>query len=241
LRHAITKLSHFHFAATQQSRERILNLGEHPENVFLAGTPGLDGITTNAVDAGKVEAVTGVSGGQFALLILHPTVDDEQAEYLSARQLAAAVLEVGVPRLVIVRPNNDPGHEGINRCWDELAADTRIAVHADIARPAFLGLLRDAAFLIGNSSSGIIEAASFGTPVIDVGPRQAGRERSGNVQHASTAGELSERLRQAWNGGKPDRWHGRNVYGEGGAGERIAGYLAGVSLKNSSQRKLITY
>lgn len=241
LRHAITKLSHFHFAATQQSRERILKLGEQAENTFLVGTPGLDGITMDAADPGEVGRITGVAAGQFALLVLHPTIDDGDVEYQNARQLAAAVLEAGVPRLVIVRPNNDPGHEGINRCWDELTSDARIVVHTDIARPAFLGLLRDAAFLAGNSSSGIIEAATFGTPVIDIGPRQAGRERSGNVQHASTAAELSQRLEQAWNQGRPRRWHGRNVYGEGGAGERITGHLASVSLEKSAQGKLIVY
>lgn len=241
LRHAITKLSHLHFAATDESRQRILQLGERPEHVFLAGTPGLDGITETAALPEEVAACAGAPPHHFALVVLHAATADAAVEYETARSLAGAVLASGVPRVVIIRPNNDPGYEGIDRAWDELAGDARVAVHADVARRQFLGLMRDAAFMAGNSSSGIIEAASFGTPVLDYGPRQAGRQRSGNVRHAGTPAELAPLVEELWSGGQPQRWEGTNVYGRDGAGGRIAEVLASVPLEQAMQRKLITY
>jgi UDP-N-acetylglucosamine 2-epimerase len=102
--------------------------------------------------------------------------------------------------------------------------------------------MRDAAVLVGNSSSGIIEAASFGTPVIDVGPRQLGRERSQNVTHvphSKTA--LIKALKHVWNAGRPIRFPRRNVYGGNGAGKKIANVLSSVRIDAGTLRKLIAY
>ncbi len=173
LRHAITKLAHLHFPATQQSKKRILKLGEDPWRVHQFGSPGIDGI---AMQAGTPEIA-----GRFALLLLHPTDQDPGLEQQRAALIWKCVREVKFDRVVIVYPNNDPGHEGIVRCWESVGGDATI--FRDIPRARFLGVMRDAAVLIGNSSSGIIEAASFGTPVIDIGPRQLGRESSRNVTH----------------------------------------------------------
>src|SRR5262249_42468315 len=140
-------------------------------------------------------------------------------------------------RIVIIHPNNDPGSRGIARCWEKHARGERFIVHKNIDRPRFLGLLRDAVVLVGNSSSGIIEAASFGTPVIDVGRRQLGRERSGNVTNVPyEKAAISRALRRIWNNGRPRRFTGRNVYGGSGpstslrtgAGEKIANVLSSL-------------
>jgi UDP-N-acetylglucosamine 2-epimerase len=103
-------------------------------------------------------------------------------------------------------------------------------------------LLRDAAVLVGNSSSGIIEAASFGTPVVDIGPRQAGRERSGNVVNVPpSAAKIRRAVANVWRNGRPARFRGANVYGGDGAGRRIASVLARLSVNDRLLRKLIVY
>jgi GDP/UDP-N,N'-diacetylbacillosamine 2-epimerase (hydrolysing) len=118
----------------------------------------------------------------------------------------------------------------------------RFVIRPDVPRPVFLGLLRDAAGLVGNSSSGIIEAASFGTPVIDIGPRQKGREHGSNVTHVPYVGPALRRALDAlWNDGNPRRAGGANVYGSSGAGERIATALAGLQIDDRLLRKLIAY
>ena len=234
LRHAITKLAHVHFPATPQSAERVAKLGEQPWRIHQVGAPGIDGIAAEA----ELPADFGVTAGHFALLVYHPTRDDDAAEHATAGRLLDATLDAGVPRVVVVHPNNDPGHKGVARRWDEVQ-DERVIVRRDVPRPTFLGLMRDAAFLVGNSSSGIIEAASFGTPVLDVGPRQLGRECGGNVRHVEEDDVAA--VAEAWNGGEPHRWAGGNVYGGDGTGRRIAEVLATVPLDAALRRKLIAY
>jgi UDP-N-acetylglucosamine 2-epimerase len=102
--------------------------------------------------------------------------------------------------------------------------------------------MRDAAVLVGNSSSGIIEAASFNTPVLDIGPRQTGRQHSPNLTHVEYSSPAIVRaLQTIWNDGRPRRARGTNVYGGGRAGERIAGHLARLTLNDRLRRKLIAY
>ncbi len=226
LRHAITKLAHVHFPATSASAERLLKLGEDRWRVHRVGSPGIDGIAAAAA------AVDDLPRRGYALLVLHPTDADDDVEERRARLLLAAVRRV-VGRVVIVYPNNDPGHGGIARCW---AAEPD--AHRDVPRPRFLSLLRDAAVLVGNSSSGIIEAASFGTPVVDVGPRQRGREHGPNVAHVgwSTAA-ITAAVRTA----SGRRFPRSNPYGGRDTGRRLAAVLARVPLDARLRRKLIAY
>ncbi len=232
MRHAITKLAHLHFPATPASADRVLKLGEDRWRIHQCGTPGIDGIAEEAEPA--------AIASPFALLVLHPTRDNETAEYRAAGTLLEAVLDVGVPRVEVVWPNGDLGAGGITRRWDEAADDERVQVHRDLPRPTFLRLMRDAAFLAGNSSSGIIEAATFGTPVLDIGPRQAGRERSDNVIHANEA-DVPVALANLWNNAHPRRFTGTNVYGGGDAGQRICRVLASFDDTATLRHKLIAY
>jgi GDP/UDP-N,N'-diacetylbacillosamine 2-epimerase (hydrolysing) len=111
----------------------------------------------------------------------------------------------------------------------------------DLPRSTFLGLLRDAALLVGNSSAGIIEAASFGTPVVDIGRRQEGRERSRNVIHVANSGaQIRSAVARVWKNGQPRRSVAANVYGAGGAAIRVATTLARLDLERH-RRKLITF
>ena len=242
LRHSISKLAHLHFPATEQSAERLRRMGEDPWRVFRVGSPGVDNIRAAAAKAGKSQVLVGLKKRRFALLVLHPTDGDADAERGRAEMVAGAAEDVGFDRVVVVYPNNDPGSDGIIRCCGSLAGREKFVVRRDVPRAAFLGLMRDAAVLVGNSSSGIIEAASFGTPVVDVGPRQRGRERSANVVNVPFSRAAVRRaLSDAWNGGSPRRFTGTNVYGGGGAGRRIAGVLSRVAVNDRLLRKLIAY
>jgi UDP-hydrolysing UDP-N-acetyl-D-glucosamine 2-epimerase len=243
LRHAITKLSHIHFAATKQSATRIRKLGEDISCIHVVGTPGLDGIEDEALTMMEArQLVPDVRKHFFALVVLHPDEPSEKLAFGRSSMLLSAVGRIGFERIVIVAPNNDPGAAGIFRAWSAATTQPNVTVHRDLPRPAFLALMRDAAVLVGNSSAGIIEAASFGTPVVNVGPRQLGRERSGNVTDVSySEAAIRKTLAKVWNRGKPLRFTGRNVYGSAGAGQRIADILGRVKLNDALRRKLITY
>jgi UDP-N-acetylglucosamine 2-epimerase (non-hydrolysing)/GDP/UDP-N,N'-diacetylbacillosamine 2-epimerase (hydrolysing) len=252
LRHAITKLSHIHFAATKQSALRIKMLGEDPWRIHTVGAPGIDGIANaTAATASSLGEHKGQDSqarrrkgqeGHFALLALHPIESDDGVERAHAELLLSALKSIPFARIVIIHPNNDPGSRGIARCWDEHTADSTLQIHRNLDRARFLRLLRDAAVLVGNSSSGIIEAASFGTPAIDIGPRQLGRERSQNVTNVPyRKAPLLQALNAIWNQGKPRRFGGANIYGGTGAGLKIANVLSSVALSDRLRRKLIAY
>lgn len=235
LRHAITKLSHLHFPATRQSARRIIRLGEDKWRVHLVGTPGLDDLPPRERSRERQ---------CIALVVLHPVDGSESLEYRRGNEMLQAVRQFPFDRIEAVDPNNDPGARGIVRAWREQARrDARITVRANLARTAFLQLMRDASVMVGNSSSGIIEAASVGTPVIDVGPRQRGRQRSKNVTSVPYGQASVERaLDRIWNNGRPRRFAGRNVYGEPGAGKRIARVLSNLPNDIAAMhRKLIAY
>lgn len=240
LRHAITKLAHLHFPATAMSADRIRKLGEDRWRVHQAGSPGIDGITRSAIPRAMTFKRYGLVTGTFALVVLHPAVADDLLEEHRAKMLLRAIRSAGIESIVAVAPNNDPGAAGILRCWENGVAGLQF--HRDLPRGDFLGLLRDTAVLIGNSSSGIIEAASFGTPVIDVGDRQKGRERGPNVRNVPFQIEsLRKAITEVWNGGVPARFPRDNVYGGGATGEKIAKILARVPLDDRLRRKLIAF
>lgn len=242
LRHAITKLAHVHFAATRQSAARIRRMGEDRWRIVVSGSPGIDGIADAAASHEELLLQFGsLRRHRFALLLLHPVDADATVERRRARDTLAATLAAGVEHVVIVYPNNDPGSSGIMAAWAAVK-DQRVTMRRDVPRRLFLALMRDAALLVGNSSAGIIEAAGVGTPVIDIGPRQAGRERSGNVVHSGyDRATIRQVVGRIWNAGSPRRFRGRNVYGGGGAGRIIAAHLAEMAIDPRMLRKLIAY
>jgi UDP-N-acetylglucosamine 2-epimerase (non-hydrolysing)/GDP/UDP-N,N'-diacetylbacillosamine 2-epimerase (hydrolysing) len=243
LRHAISKLAHVHFPATTESAKRIERLGEERWRIHRVGSPGVDAIAAAAASPAAVRRrVPAAKARAFALLVFHPTVADPKVERARSKMLLEAVRASGIDHTVIVYPNNDPGSAGIIRCWEADTEAARDTVLRDAPRGLFLGLMRDAAVIVGNSSSGIIEAASFGTPVIDVGPRQSGRERSENVTNVPFAvAALRRELRRVWNDGRPVRCGRKNVYGGDGAGRRMADELAKLVIDDRLRRKLIAY
>jgi UDP-hydrolysing UDP-N-acetyl-D-glucosamine 2-epimerase len=243
LRHAITKLAHVHFPATEESVRRIRRLGEEDYRIHRIGSPGNDRIAERAAAWSEVQAAFGdLQPRQYAILMLHPIQADAKGEQERAGVVLEAVRKIGLGRIVVIYPNNDPGSAGIIRCWKQEAKGDAYIARPDVPRRLFLGLLREAAVLVGNSSSGIIEAASFHTPVVDIGPRQAGRERSGNVVHCEyDAGAIRRQLLRIWNGGRPRRFRGKNVYGGDGAGQRLADILARLDINAELLAKLIHY
>jgi len=231
LRHAITKLAHIHFPATSKSDARIRRMGEDKWRIHRVGSPGIENIHDDAAQT------PGLQQRKYALLVLHPVDADEQIEFRRARMILSATKSVA-NRIIIIYPNNDPGSRGIIRCWEKFAVGDQFIVHKNISREMFLGLLRDASVLIGNSSSGIIEAASFGTPVVDIGPRQFGRERAADVLHV----EYDERqIRRALFSATQSRHRAHNPYAGKKTASQIADILAKVFIDNRLLRKVIAY
>lgn len=236
LRHAISKLAHIHFPATSQSAQRLKKMGEDAWRIHRVGSPGIDAVHRIAA------APDHLVKHKFALLLLHPMDADESVEFRRARMILNSLVRRGIQRIVIIYPNNDPGHAGIIRCWRKHARGERFIVRPNVQRAVFLGLLRDAAMLVGNSSAGIIEAGSFATPVVDIGPRQLGRQRGRNVVNVPYQRErIDAAIGRIWRGGHPIRRRAVNIYGGGSAGRKIAAILGGLQVDDRLLRKIIAY
>lgn len=248
LRHAITKLAHVHFAATRAAARRIVRLGEAAGRVHLVGAVGLDRLRELLADGparrpAPGRGQDGPAGRPFALVVYHAWGRPAAVEERTVAGLLRAVADAGLRRR-IVYPNSDRGHAGVLRAIERhrrAHGPRDVEVVRSLPRDDFLRALIAAEVLVGNSSSGLIEAPLAGTPAVNVGGRQAGRQAGGPaVLHAA---DRYEAIRAALERARalPRRRPRRTVYGDGRAGVRIARHLATLPLGPDLARKVITY
>lgn len=232
MRHALTKLSHLHFASMDVYAQRIVQLGEEPWRVTTSGAPALDAIRSHVpLDDDRLAGHGVRLRGPTLLVTFHP-VTLEQDD--TARQFEAVLQAVDDSGLdaVLTYPNADPAHETIVDRLERFAEDGRFTLVRSLGSDAYYTLLGRVVAMVGNSSSGIIEAASFRLPVVDVGDRQRGRIRPANVVHVEPD---ADQIRTALERVRSDDFRAglasvENPYGDGNAAERIADVLATVPL-----------
>ncbi len=238
IRHAISKLAHYHFVATEKSRERLVRMGERPDTVFVTGAPGLDGIAPGPASRPELAGEEGLDPQRpIALVVFHPVVQDAHDAGAQAHTLLSALEDVPSLQALLLMPNADAGSEAIRAVFARAGARFRARVH--LGRDVFQRWMTVADVLVGNSSSGIIEAASFGLPVVNVGDRQKGRERNANVRDVPVDKDaIAAAVRATLKEPRPPR---RNVYGDGRAGERITALLRRIPLGPEILRKQNDY
>ncbi len=230
LRHAMTKMSHIHLVSTEIYAQRILQMGENPRHVHVVGAPGLDDILKlDPIDDAELQSTFGFEAGQVNLLVAyHPETRSYEQVAENVAELLA-VLDKLDANVVVVRPNADTAHRSIHAALDDFCErNGRVRAPTSLPRRAFLSLMRSASAMVGNSSAGILEAPSFGTPVVNIGRRQEGRVRAGNViDCAANRTDIDRALRRALSSGFRESLVGlRNPYGDGRSSERIADILA---------------
>ncbi|MBL8746827.1 MAG: UDP-N-acetylglucosamine 2-epimerase (hydrolyzing) [Phycisphaerae bacterium] len=225
MRHAITKLAHLHFPATERSAQRLLRMGERPEHVHVIGSPAID-----ALDS--IEQMTDADASEWnnpaALILMHPAGLPETDERALLRATMNAASSAFPARSILcMAPNHDPGRAAL---LDELATAARrfnwpIVEH--LPRRRFIALLKRLAaregLILGNSSAGLIEAAALRLPAVNVGPRQDGRERPDNVIDAETGDAIPDAIRAARRINRSTLTH---PYGDGRSGRHAAHHLA---------------
>lgn len=181
-RHAITKMSHLHFAATEQYRRRIIQMGERNDRVFNVGSLGVDNIRSlGRLSRSEVEARLGLKNGKpYFLVTYHPVTLLSESPVERVSQLLTILTDYPDHVVVVTGSNADEGGAIINTMLENQASlyPDRIKFRVSLGTELYLSTARYADIVIGNSSSGIIEVPSLGVPVIDIAPRQLGRERS---------------------------------------------------------------
>lgn len=240
VRHAISKLAHYHFVATDESRERLVRMGEDADRIAVVGAPGLDGLASLVtVDKGELYRTWGFDPARpLILLLFHPVLYDAGQSGEQMRTVLQAALDQNA-QILALRPNSDAGSAAVASELDRSAAADGVQVVTHLPRKDFISFLQHADVLLGNSSSGIIEAATFGIPVVNVGSRQNLRQRNANVVDVDIEeGAISSALRQAL---AQKRREISNVYGDGRAGERMVSHLVDLDLSPASLVKANAY
>ena len=249
IRHAVTKFAHIHFPASRDAAARIVRLGEPEDTVHLVGCPRIDLVAEilaadgdDAVGAGLFEGGVGEKldlTEPFVLVSQHPVTTEYGHGEQQIRETLECVQKVGLPAIVLW-PNADAGSDDIARGirkWRESGNDAGMHFFKNLPVSTYVRLMARAAALVGNSSSGIREGAYIGTPVVDIGTRQTGRERGANV---ITTTQDRDHILEALSAQVA---HGRypldDTYGDGNAGRRIADVLHGLGPVNV--QKMIAY
>ena len=244
-RHAITKLSHIHFPASKKSAERIIKMGEDDWRVYPVGSPALDVILNERlIPAEQLAERFGLDLSQpLILFVQHPVTTQVDEAPHQMRETLEAIKEIGYPA-VLIYPNSDAGGRRMIEVIKEYEKRSFIKTFESLPRKEYLGLMKIASVMVGNSSSGIIDAPSLGLPAVNIGTRQEGRERGKNVidvghdkqeivkgiEKVLTDGEFLKEVKKC-----------ESPYGDGKASQRIVEILGRVEITPRLLQKKITY
>ena len=228
LRHAITKLAHLHLVSRAEHARRVIAMGEDPASVHVVGAPGLDNaFRADLADRAELEACLGVPlVPPVVVATVHPVTLD--ADPGAAARAVARAMDAVPATWIITLPNVDPGADEVTRLLTAAASGPgRVAVRA-LGDRRYWGLLRLADAMAGNSSSGLLEAPAVRLPVVNVGDRQAGRHRAGNVVDVPADPEaVADALRRVLSPGhRAAMVLDPEDAADGRAGERVARMIA---------------
>lgn len=230
LRHMLTKLSHLHCCSTELAASRIRQMGEAPERVIVSGAPALDNIAAvPRLSRAELAAQFGLpKSGDFALITYHPVTLDLDATDREIDALFAVIKETSL-NCVFTAANADTAGPALNAKIEKFVSETPgQMLIGHMGAKGYYSAMEEAVMMIGNSSSGILEAASFGLPVVNIGDRQKGREVSPNlIQTEGTADALKAAIVKAKSVDFRTQCASRdNVYGDGKAADKIVTAIA---------------
>jgi UDP-N-acetylglucosamine 2-epimerase (non-hydrolysing)/GDP/UDP-N,N'-diacetylbacillosamine 2-epimerase (hydrolysing) len=243
-RHAITKISNIHFAATKKSKERIIKMGENRRNVILTGSPSIDEIKMSKISSKhelEKKYLVDLDKPLF-LLIQHPVTTEFEKSDLQIKMTLDALSKLKNQTIAIL-PNSDAGNEQIiNQLRIFSKKCNFLKVFPNLPRNDYLGFLRYCSALIGNSSSGIIEGSYLHTPVVNIGIRQLGREKDVNVidvpifSKSLILNALKKSLKK-----KNKKIKNSSIYGTGNASKKIVQYLETIPINLQMIQKKLVY
>jgi UDP-hydrolysing UDP-N-acetyl-D-glucosamine 2-epimerase len=243
LRHAITKMAHVHFAATQDYANRIAQMGEAPDRIYTVGTPGLDNIDRlDLPDRAALERDLNFALGEaFILVTLHPETIGQDDATKASQELVSALDNISDHTVLITGVNADPDHRSIKECFEIFAAKnpTRVLMRESLGTRRYLAAMKHCACVVGNSSSGIIEAPALNVPTINIGNRQKGRLRSASIIDCTAESTvIGKAIKKALSPGFQTSIKGlQPPYGHGGASESIKDHLKQIDLENILHKK----
>lgn len=243
-RHAIGKLAHLHLAANEDAAKRLIKLGEEEFRVYNVGAPQIDEMIQGKIptleELNKLLSID-ISGG-YILAIMHPVTEEMYKAGKQAELFVKALNRFNIPKIVIF-PNNDAGSNDVKTAIEEYREGDYF-MFANLKREYYLGLLKNCECIVGNSSSGLLEAPTYKIPTVNIGRRQNLRCRGINVIDTSFNLEeivdginkaLSDKFRKCLKNGC------KNPYGDGHSADKILSILLSTKLDNRLLVKDLTY
>lgn len=195
IRHAVTKMSYFHFVACETYRKRVIQLGESPDRVFNYGDVGVENIKKmNFLSKGEIEEQLGEKLFRpYACVTFHPVTSESADTVNQMEELLACMKHMTDICFIVTMANADFQGNIINQMWEAAAESSEnIKLYKSLGSKCYLSLMKDAEFVLGNSSSGIIEAPCFGIPTVNIGKRQSGRLQAESIINCEPQREAIE-------------------------------------------------
>lgn len=235
IRHAITKFSHFHLVANDEAKNRIIQLGENKDNIYVFGSPDIDIMYSNNLPSiEKVKDRYEISFNEYSILIYHPVTTEVDKLKERVKELVDGLIKSNL-NYIIIYPNNDLGNEIIFSEYKRLEKNNKIKFFPSMRFEYFLTLLKNSQFIIGNSSSGVREACVYGVPAIDVGNRQNGRYK--NIDSIIHVKEDKVEILEAIANLKDRKFEPISYYGAGNSEEMFISILNDDNIWKESMQK----
>lgn len=235
IRHAVSKLSHIHFVANEDAGQRLRQMGEPDESIYVIGSPDMDVmLSENLPSVDTVKKYYEIEFDDYALSIFHPVTTEFELMPVYTKDYFESLIDSGL-NYVIIYPNNDRGSDIIMRHVKEVCLHPNFKVFPSVRFEYFLSLLKHSLFIIGNSSAGIREAPYYGVPTINVGTRQNGRTKNSDIIHSAYSKE--EIMKCIERAGHQKRVPLQNHFGEGSSAELFFEILCNHSFWETKKQK----
>lgn len=249
VRYAASKFAHIHFPTLEEHKNNLLRLGEDDWRIFVVGNPALDRLNEinyiNKVDLFNKLAFTETSIEQYCVLIQHSIITEVEKQYTHIRITLDSILESGI-FCFINYPNSDAGSGEIIKAYEEYSVKypDKFFLFKNLDRMTYINLLRNSGFIIGNSSSGLLEAPSIGLPAINIGNRQRGRLHGENILFVDNdKNQILNAIDKVLNDQlfRDKVMQKNNPYGDGHSADRVVKILTEIPLNDKLKFKDITY
>lgn len=242
IRHAITKLSYLHFTSTEEYRMRVIQLGEHPNRVFSVGAVGIENIVNQnlMVKSELEESIQFLLDKPYAIVTFHPVTLEDNSSEEQFKALLEVCKKYRNMKFIFTKANADTNGRIINKMIDDFVKENDHAIaFTSLGINRYLSALKFCTIVIGNSSSGLLEAPSFGIPTINIGDRQKGRLQADSVINCEPIkGEIEKAIELALS----DKFKSVakdtfNPYGDGNTSEKVAATLVDYLLNGKIELK----
>jgi len=221
IRHAVTKFAHLHLVSNEESKKRIIQLGEKQDHIFIIGSPDIDIMhSENLPSIEEAKNRYDIPFDCYGIVMYHSVTTEIDKLSKNIEAFTKALIQSN-RNYIVIYPNNDLGSDTIIKQYELLAANDKFVIYPSIRFEYFLTLMKHADFMIGNSSAGIRESIIYGTPAIDVGNRQSGRYKKDENSLIIHVDECEEKLLQAINKIPQQKVHVKSHFGNGDSAEKF--------------------